>query len=344
MPPVAGSWLARSTTRSMLDRSAGPSSSPSIWVRASSTPDSTDAQVVRAAPSSLPHVVRGVRLGPTRPADLAASRTGEHEELERQLDRLGRVFDARTASSAAATSRCGSARMCRTTSFCLPSTGSTRAHGLSGRRFHRDGPLQHRADALPHVQRRLDLHAPDRREDIQHAGTHHILDVLVVYLDGIVFGDYHVLAAVGVDAEGRKHVLGLCGGASENTEVTAGLLEDLVARGLRSDRRRLFVIDGAKALRQAIGRVFGSSNLVQRCRNHQGAERVLGHLPKEQHKQARATLRAAWKLNTGRGHPEAGTRRGWSGTGRRRRRACARGSRSCSRSIVLACRRRCAAA
>ena len=41
------------------------------------------------------------------------------------------------------------------------------------------------------------------------------LDVLVVYLDGIVFGDYHVLAAVGVDADGRKHVLGLCGGASE---------------------------------------------------------------------------------------------------------------------------------
>ena len=122
------------------------------------------------------------------------------------------------------------------------------------------------------------------------------LDVLVVYLDGIVFGDYHVLAAVGVDADGRKHVLGLCGGASENTEVTAGLLEDLVARGLRADRRRLFVIDGAKALRAAIGRVFGSSNLVQRCRNHK-VRNVLGHLPKEQHEQARSTLRAAWKLD-----------------------------------------------
>ena len=85
--------------------------------------------------------------------------------------------------------------------------------------------------------------------------------MLVVYLDGIVFGDYHVLAAVGVDTDGRKHVLGLCGGASENTEVTAGLLEDLVARGLRADRRRLFVIDGAKALRAAVGRVFGSSSL-----------------------------------------------------------------------------------
>ncbi len=60
------------------------------------------------------------------------------------------------------------------------------------------------------------------------------LDVLVVYLDGIVFGDYHVLAAVGVDAEGRKHVLGVRGGASENAEVTVDLLEDLVARGLRA--------------------------------------------------------------------------------------------------------------
>ena len=89
-------------------------------------------------------------------------------------------------------------------------------------------------------------------------------------------------------------------GASENTEVTAGLLEDLVARGLRADRRRLFVIDGAKALRQAIGRVFGSSNLVQRCRNHK-VRNVLGHLPKEQHEQARSTLRAAWKLDADEG-------------------------------------------
>ncbi|MCY4028634.1 MAG: hypothetical protein OXH75_20230 [Acidobacteria bacterium] len=30
------------------------------------------------------------------------------------------------------------------------------------------------------------------------------LEVLVVYLDGIQFGQYHVLEAVGVDANGRK--------------------------------------------------------------------------------------------------------------------------------------------
>ena len=126
------------------------------------------------------------------------------------------------------------------------------------------------------------------------------LDVLVVYLDGIQFAQYHVLAAVGVDASGRKHVLGLCGGASENTTVTTELLEGLVARGLRADRRRLFVIDGAVALRNAIGQVFGSSSLVQRCRNHK-LRNVLGHLPKEQHEQARSTLRAAWKLEADEG-------------------------------------------
>ena len=126
------------------------------------------------------------------------------------------------------------------------------------------------------------------------------LDVLVIYVDGIQFGKYHVLAAVGVDASGRKHVLGLCGGASENTTVTTELLEGLVARGLRADRRRLFVIDGAAALHNAIDRVFGSSNLVQRCRNHK-LRNVLGHLPKEQHEQARSTLRAAWKLEADEG-------------------------------------------
>ena len=126
------------------------------------------------------------------------------------------------------------------------------------------------------------------------------LDVLVVYVDGIVFGDYHVLAAVGVDATGRKHVLGLREGGSENATVATALLEELVERGLRADRRRLFVIDGAKALRSAIGHVFGGQNPVQRCRNHK-VRNVLGHLPKAQQDQARSTLRAAWKLEADEG-------------------------------------------
>ena len=54
--------------------------------------------------------------------------------------------------------------------------------------------------------------------------------------------------------------------ASENTEVTRALLEDLVARGLDPARRRLFVIDGSKALRKAIDQVFGPQPVQENAR------------------------------------------------------------------------------
>lgn len=47
-------------------------------------------------------------------------------------------------------------------------------------------------------------------------------DILIIYLDGIELGSYHVIAAVGVDTEGHKHVLGLREGASENATGAAG--------------------------------------------------------------------------------------------------------------------------
>ena len=45
-------------------------------------------------------------------------------------------------------------------------------------------------------------------------------DLLVIYLDGIQMGSHHVLAAVGVDSDGKKHVLGVREGASENAAAT----------------------------------------------------------------------------------------------------------------------------
>ena len=122
------------------------------------------------------------------------------------------------------------------------------------------------------------------------------LDLLAVWIDGIQLGSYHVLCAVGVDAQGYKHVLALREGATENAVVAKALLEDLVARGLDPRRRRLFVIDGSKALRSAIDQVFGSATPVQRCRNHK-VRNVTGYLPKDQHEQAKATLKAAFKLD-----------------------------------------------
>jgi transposase-like protein len=121
------------------------------------------------------------------------------------------------------------------------------------------------------------------------------LDILIIYLDAIVLGDYHVLGAIGVDSTGAKHVLGLREGSSENSVVATELLNDLVSRGVKPDRHRLFVIDGAKALRNAIDAVYGSANPVQRCRIHK-LRNVIGHLPKDQQRNARSTLCAAWKM------------------------------------------------
>ena len=120
-------------------------------------------------------------------------------------------------------------------------------------------------------------------------------DILIVYLDGLIFGEHHVIAALGVDAEGHKHVLGLTDGASENAAACKTLLEDLVARGVKPGRRRLFVIDGSKALRAAIDAVYGKDNPVQRCRSHK-VRNVLDQLPKDHRDTAKATLRAAYRL------------------------------------------------
>lgn len=125
-------------------------------------------------------------------------------------------------------------------------------------------------------------------------------EILIVYIDGIQFGSHHIVAAVGVDGGGRKHVLGLREGASENATVAVGLLEELVERGVKPERRRLFVIDGAKALRKAIDQVYGSGNPIQRCRNHK-IRNVLGHLPDEQQEQANSAMRAAFKLDADEG-------------------------------------------
>jgi transposase-like protein len=121
------------------------------------------------------------------------------------------------------------------------------------------------------------------------------LDLLVIYIDGMVFDEHHVISAVGVDAQGHKHVLGIQPGATENAAAVEDLLNQLVARGVKPDVKRLFVIDGAKALRAAIHRVFGSQHPVQRCRNHK-IRNVVERLPEEQKDQVKAALRASYRL------------------------------------------------
>ena len=120
------------------------------------------------------------------------------------------------------------------------------------------------------------------------------LDLLVIYVDGLIFSGHVMLAAVGVDRQGNKHVLGLQHAATENTAAAVDLLTDLVERGVSTEKNRLFVLDGSKALRAAVRRVFGKVP-VQRCRAHK-LRNVAERLPKAERDQATAAIRAAWRL------------------------------------------------
>jgi transposase-like protein len=119
------------------------------------------------------------------------------------------------------------------------------------------------------------------------------LDLPVVMIDGIHFRDRIILVALGIDAQGNKHILGLREGSTESTRVVRSLLSDLVERGLDADRPRLWVIDGGKALRRAIVECFGVSAIIQRCQEHK-RRNVIEHLPEDLHASVGRALRDAW--------------------------------------------------
>jgi transposase-like protein len=104
------------------------------------------------------------------------------------------------------------------------------------------------------------------------------ISLAALIIDGIHIGEHLVAVAIGVDESGDKHVLGLHEGATENESVCSALIGDLVARGVRSDRAMLFVIDGSKALAAAIRKAFGKRALIQRCQVHK-RRNVEDHLP-----------------------------------------------------------------
>jgi len=121
------------------------------------------------------------------------------------------------------------------------------------------------------------------------------LDLVAILIDGIHLGRQVLVVALGIATSGEKHVLGLWQGATENTTVVRELLEDLVARGLNPERRYLFVIDGAKALRAAIERVFGARAEVQRCQIHK-RRNVKEHLPKSAQGDTDRRIRNAYAM------------------------------------------------
>ena len=123
------------------------------------------------------------------------------------------------------------------------------------------------------------------------------LDLLVIQIDGIHMDeDMTLVAAVGVDANGDKHPLGVVEGATENAATARALIDNLVERGLDPAAPRLFIIDGAKALSKAIRATFGRDAAIQRCQIHK-ARNIMDRLPRAMRAQVRRVLRQAWEMD-----------------------------------------------
>ena len=122
------------------------------------------------------------------------------------------------------------------------------------------------------------------------------LDLLVIQIDGLRVGDHVLVAAIGIDGAGDKHVLALALGATENAAVVKVLLADLIERGLQPDIARLFIVDGAKALSRAVRDTFGFA-LIQRCQVHKGRN-IIERLDPSLHAGVKKVLRQAWDSPT----------------------------------------------
>lgn len=121
------------------------------------------------------------------------------------------------------------------------------------------------------------------------------LRLCAIVIDGKSFRGQQMIVALGIGCDGRKTVLGLRQGATENATVVKALLGDLQQRGIDFTIPRLYLLDGGKALRAAVKHYAGEAALVQRCQVHKIGN-VVDHLPKSYQSAARYQMRRAYKM------------------------------------------------
>lgn len=114
-------------------------------------------------------------------------------------------------------------------------------------------------------------------------------------IDATPFAGQQLVAVLGITEAGKKMILGIRQGATENATVVGELLGDLLNRGLDFTVPRLYVLDGGKALTAAVKKYAGDSAPIQRCQVHK-RRNVLDHLTDEQKRGVAKRLNAAYAL------------------------------------------------
>src|SRR5438309_10013731 len=121
------------------------------------------------------------------------------------------------------------------------------------------------------------------------------LRLCALLIDATPFAGQQMVAALGISQDGRKTILGIRQGATENATVVGELLGELANRGLDFSEPRLYVLDGGKALHAAVKKYAGESAPIQRCQVHK-RRNVLDHLAEENKSAVARQLNAAYAL------------------------------------------------
>ena len=169
--------------------------------------------------------------------------------------------------------------------------------GVSTRKYERSlenlpAPMKSMATKKSSVSRRF-VAKTQKQVDAFLGRSLEGLDLPVLMLDGTELGGHLLLVALGIDADGNKHVLGVREGATESSQVCMSLLRELIDRGLVVEQPRLLVVDGSKGLHKALRQVFGRWGYIQRCQVHK-LRNIQEHLPKSHWAWVRQRLRQAW--------------------------------------------------
>jgi transposase-like protein len=170
--------------------------------------------------------------------------------------------------------------------------------GVSTRRYVDtvDGLIQERGIGRQSISRKGAEYMAKKLEEFQ-ARSLKQLDLVCIFVDGIhIDGTVHVVA-LGVDVQGKKHVLGMMPGETEDHIICCDLLANLIERGLTEVGGLLFVIDGGKGLRKAIRKFYGKRVAVQRCIIHK-IRNLESHTPKHMHQELRHKFQAAFAMES----------------------------------------------
>jgi len=168
--------------------------------------------------------------------------------------------------------------------------------GLSTRKYGR--AVREFADAYGLEKSAISEHFIEASREKLKAMMERRLDkvrLCALLIDATPFAGQQMVAALGISQDGRKTILGIRQGATENATVVGELLGDLMNRGLDLTEPRLYVLDGGKALHAAVRKYAGESAPIQRCQVHK-RRNVLDHLTDEQKPSVAKKLNAAYAL------------------------------------------------